>query len=132
MLRFLCVKSLSTAGIHCRVRGCPGERTGAPISCAQYPGRRTGHGGPGGEVALLLRNAGSLGPSMLDRDNPRGTLQQHKGVSLQWKVVELLAKMMREMTATTGMCGRGGKEVFVGVKGIGVSDVVAKHIVVMV
>lgn len=83
-------------------------------------------------MALLLRNAGSLGPRMLVSDNPRGTVQQDKGVSLQCRVVELLAKIMREMTAATGVCGRGGKEVFVEAKGFGVSDVVAKHMMVMV
>lgn len=83
-------------------------------------------------MALLHRSAGSLGPSMLGRDNFRGTLQQGKGLSLQWKVVEQLPKLMEVMTAAIGVCGRSGKEVFVGGKGFEVSDVVAKHMVVMV
>lgn len=69
---------------------------------------------------------GALGacPSLLGRNNSRGTLQQDKGVSLQLKVVEQLAKLMGDVTAATVVSGRKGKEVFVGWKGFGVSDVV--------
>lgn len=82
-------------------------------------------------MALLLRNAGSLGASVLGRDNSRGPCSRTR-VYVQWKVVERLAKIMGDMTAATDMCGRGGKEVFVGRKGFGVSDAVAKHMLVMV
>lgn len=77
---------------------------------------------------------GALGacPSLLSRDNSRGILQQDKGVSLQLKVVEQLAKLMADVTASTVVCGKKEKEVFVGGKGFGVPDVVAKHMVVMV
>lgn len=99
--------------IHPRGRGCPGERTGVHIPHAQYPGRRTGHGEAEGEVALLLGALGAC-PSLLGRDNSRGTLQQDEGVSLQLKVVEQLAKLMGDVTAATvvwqkgkrGICGR--------------------------
>lgn len=56
-------------------------------------------------------------------------MQQDKGVSLPWKVVELLAKITSDVTAATRVCGRGGKE---GGRVFGVSDVVAKHMLVMV
>lgn len=82
-------------------------------------------------MALLLRSAGSLGPSMPGRDNCRGTLQQGKGLSLHWKVVKQLVKLMRVVTAAIGVCGRSGKAVFVGGKGFEVSDVVTKHLVMV-
>lgn len=53
-------------------------------------------------------------------------------VSLWWKVVEQLAKLMGDVTAVPGVCGRSGKEVFVGGKGFGVLDVLVRHMVVMV
>lgn len=64
-------------------------------------------------MALLLRSAGSLGPSLLGRDNSRGTLQQGKGASLQIKVVQQLANLMGDVTAATDVCGRSAEEVFV-------------------
>lgn len=89
-------------------------------------------------MSLLLRSAGSLGRSMLGRDNSRGTLSlwggvyHCKGPSLQWKVVEQLAKLMGDVTAATGVCGRSGKEVFVEGKGFEMSGVLAKHVVFVV
>jgi len=46
--------------------------------------------------------------------------------------MEELAKLTRDVAAGTGACGRCAKEVFAVVKGFGVADAVAKHLVVMV
>ena len=45
--------------------------------------------------------------------------------------MEKLAKLMEDVAAATGVCGRSVREVFAGGKCFGVAGTVAKHTVVM-